>query len=224
MTEAVATQPAVKFVSSLDHFERVFSYPLVKLAQLLLDRMQARIARGQGAQQPMRPLGADAEDVDNRERRFFAPPSRPQPEGDGFLTRHKTGPKAGWALYRSYKAYALLVGHGAPRDIEETGAFRRAVAIRVMSAARVKIAPYGSHVGPSGEKISNTAVGYLASRREPLPLLHPSAQEVREAATLLFQDIDGQAIEAAATVGLVAPVRRAATSAQKRVAKLARRR
>lgn len=219
-----AAEPQVVFVSSLDEFERRFSIPLLTMGQSMARSMVARISRGQGAQQPMAPMGAYAEDRDDRSRRFWAKPGRPQPEGDGFLARHETGPRAGWALYRSYRAWADLVGHGAPRDLEETGAFLRSIRVRALSPARVKVAPYGTHAGPSGERISNTSLGFLGSRREPLPLLHPSPQEIQAAAAELFRHVDGTAIEAAAIAGEIAPVRRAATSVQRRVSELGTRR
>lgn len=219
-----APAPQVVFVSSLDEFERRFSIPLFTLGQSIARSMIARISAGQGAQHPMAPLGAYAKDRDDPERRFWVAPSRPQPRGDGFVSRVESGKWAGWTLYRSYRAYADLVGHGAPRDLTETGAFLRSIKVRVLSSARVKVAPYGSHSGPSGERLSNTALGYLASRREPLPLLHPSPAEIKAAADELFRHVDGTAIEAAAVAGVIAPVRRAAAAAQRRVSQLGARR
>lgn len=218
MTEPVAREPTVKFVSSLDEFARRFSLPLMFMGELLRERMVARIRQGQGARQALAPLGAYATDHDTRESRFWVRPGRPQPEGDGFIRRITEGKFAGWAIYRSYKAHADLVGGGAPRDLDETGVFLRSIRTRVLSPSRVKVAPYGSHGGP--EKTSNTAVGYLASRREPLPLLHPSAQEIRAAAEAMFAHVDGQAIEAAAIAGVGTQAQSQARSAMKRVGRV----
>lgn len=209
----------VKYTSSLKEFERRFALPLVELGRYLLDAIRTRARRGQGAAGPMAPLGAYA-GPPKEGASFWAAPGRPHPKGDGYLTTIARGEWAGWSLYRSYRHYAALYGHGAPRDIEETGRFWSSLAVRVMSGAKVKVAAYGSHVGPTGARLSNGAVGYLASRREPLPLLHPTRAEVAEAGRIVFAKVDGQAIEAAAIAGLGGNLSRKAASVQRRASKL----
>lgn len=205
-----------KFASSFTEFDKRMALPLVKIAQHLATAMVARIRRGQGAEQPLRPLGADA-GPGSPSTLFWVRPGKPQP--DGWVVKLTSGNFLGWAGYVSYLDYCKLRG-GGPRDLDETGRFLASIAVRANGPNRVKVAPYGGHSGPSGEKISNTAVGYLASRGEPLPLLHPSRQEIVEAARLVFAEVDGQAIEAAAIAGIGFDARRKLASVQRRASKL----
>lgn len=213
-------QARTRIVSSLTEFERRFALPLQRLGEELAPRMVARIRRGMGAQMPLAPLGAySPEHVDDR-KRFWVAPGRPQPKGEGWLATHTTGPKAGWALYRSYRDYAQLVGHGAPRDLDETGVFLASIGPRVLSSSRVKIAPYGTHRSAGGRAISNTSLGYQDSKREALPLLYPSPEELRAAGEIVFTEVETQALDAAATAGIVADVRRQVGGFQRRAAQV----
>lgn len=211
-----------RILSSLNEFERKFALPVQRIAEVLAVKMVARIRLGVGAQGPLSPLGAFSVDSGSPtgRQRFWVRPGRPQPTGDGWLATHKTGAKAGWALYRNYAAYARLVGHGAPRDLSETGAFLDSIGPRVLSPSHAKVAPYGTHRGPSGLAISNTSLGYADSKREPLPLLYPTAEEIREAAAITFEEVDGQALEAAATAGIGTQARQQVASFNRRASKL----
>lgn len=209
-----------KIVSSLNEFERRFALPVQRTAETIAPMMVERIRRGQGAFVPMAPLGAYSRDDMSDRSRFWVAPGRPQPKGDGWLATLSSGSKAGWAIYRSYRSYAALVGHGAPRDLDETGAFLASIAVRVQSPSRTKIAPYGSHRGPSGKAISNTSLGYQASKREPQPLLYPSPDEVRAAAAIVFAEVEAQAVEAAAIAGVGTSARRRVEGFQRRAAKM----
>lgn len=207
-----------RFVSSLTEFERRFALPVQRLGEELAPRMVQRIRVGMGAFAPLAPLGAYSPDrVDDR-KRFWVPPGRPAPQGEGWLATHTTGPKAGWSLYKSYRAYAELVGHGAPRDLDETGAFLASIGPRVLSPSHVKIAPYGTHRAPNGRAISNTSLGYQDSKREAVPLLYPSAEEVRLAAEVTFSEVEAQAVEAAAIAGVGTSARKQAASFNRRAA------
>lgn len=206
----------VKYTSSLLEFERRLALPLVKIASHLLRVMSRRVQGGQGATGPMRPLGADTDP--GSIVRFWLPPGKAASAPDG--NKIKSGPLAGWAVWRNYAAFLRETGRKAPRDLEETGAFWRSVAVRVTGPNRVKIAPYGRHAGPSGERISNTAVGFLASRGEPKPLLHPTREEIVEAGRIVFAEVDGQAIEAARVAGLGYQVRQRANSTIRRASRL----
>lgn len=210
----------VKYLSSLTEFERRFSLPLQVIARTLLSAMSARGRRGIGAAGPMAPLGAYSTAHPKPGHSFWVHPSQPQPRGEGYQRTIEGGEWAGWALYDSYRAYAALHGRGAPRDIEETGKFWRSLAVRVLSGSKVKIAAYGAHATPGGQRIANSAVGYLASRREPLPLLHPTREEVAEAGRIAFAEVSGDAIEAAAIAGIGGSLSRKAASVQRRASKL----
>lgn len=207
----------VKYLSSMTAFERVFSYPLRQIATHLLARISERGKRGIGAAGPMRPYGADSDPAAST--RWWV---RPEKAGAAPAeNRITSGPFTGWAVFDNYHAAARAMKAGEPRDLEERGDFWRSVMIRVMSPARVKVAPYGAHrAEPGQQRISNTSVGYLASRGEPKPLLHPTVQEITEAARIVFAEIDGQAIEAARIAGLGTQVRRKAASLQRRASKL----
>ena len=213
-------QAEVKYTSSLKDFERRFALPLVELGRYLLDAIRTRGRRGQGAAGPMAPLGAYSTAHPKPGNAFWVHPSRPHPKGAGYLTTITGGEWAGWSLYESYKAYAALYGRGAPRDLEETGRFWSSLAVRVMSGSKVKVAAYGSHASLGGQRLPNSAVGFLASRREPLPLLHPTPAEIAEAGRRVFATVDGQAIEAAAIAGLGGNLSRKAASVQRRASKL----
>lgn len=206
----------VKFVSSLDEFERRMSMPLVKLGLHLTLAMVARIRRGQGADQPLRPLGADSVDKPGTGL-FWVAPNRPQPSG--YVVKPTSGEWAGWAAYPSYREYARLRSEG-PRDLDETGEFLRSIRTRALGPHRVKVAPYGTHAGPSGQRISNTSLGYLGSRGEPKPLLHPSREEILQAARIVFAEVEGQAIEAARIAGVGFDAKRRAASVQRRASRL----
>ena len=214
MTAAFTAE--AKYKSTLLDFERRFALPLVEIAQHLLTVMRERDKRGIGAAGPMAPLGA----YNTSAHRFWAHPKRSHPTGPGFVGIVEHGALKGWAIYSDYRAYAQLLGHGAPRDLEATGKFWASLAVRVLSGSRVKVAPYGSHVGPDGQRLPNTTLGYLASRREPLPLLYPTADEVRQAARIVFDKVSGDAIEASAIAGLGGTLSRQAASVQRRASKL----
>lgn len=205
------------FASSFTEFDKRMALPLLKIGKHLAAAMMARVKRGQGAEGPMRPLGADADP--SSVTRFWLAPERGGSNAPD-ENRIKDGKLAGWAVWRNYWTYIQSQGLKAPRDVEETGDFWRSVAVRANGPNRVKIAPYGTHRGPSGLAVKNTSIGYLASRGEPLPLLHPSRQEIVEAARIVFAEVDGQAIEAAAIAGVGFDARRQLASVQRRASKL----
>lgn len=207
----------VTSVSSLTAFERAFALPLMKIGIHLARVIAERGKRGMGPDGPMRPLGADADPSSTA--RFWLEPARGGTRAPA-ENRVASGPFAGWAVWKNYAAYVAATAGRAPRDLEETGSFWRSIRVRVTSPSRVKVAPYGAHTGPSGERISNSAVGFLASRGEQKPLLHPSRQEIAEAGRIVFAEVDGQAIEAARIAGIGHQMQRKAATVQRRASKL----
>lgn len=216
MTFAVRT----KFVSSLNEFERRFAIPVQTIGQYLARAIVTRIRLGIAPQGRWSPLGAFSTDKPGAGL-FWLPPGRAHPQGPGFLFEVTSGQWEGWAAYRSYRDLAALIGHGAPRDLDRTGAFLASIMVRVLSPTKAKIAPYGSHPTSEGNaRLSNTALGYLDSRRERYPLLHPSPDEVAEVARMVNEAAMRTAIEAAQIAGVGTQARRTAASFTRRASKL----
>lgn len=211
----------VKYVNSLSEFERRFAAPVEAIGRYLLGAIVGRLRAGIAPSGQWSPLGAFSVDKPG-EGLFWVAPGRPQPQGPGLIVRPSSGRWHGWAAYSSYRAYAELAGKGQPRDFEETSAFLSSLVVRVLSPTKVKVAPYGAHPkrSPGQQAISNTALGYLASRRERYPLLHPSPSELERVAQALRADVMRQAIEAARASGLAVDVRRAAAGLTRRAARV----
>ena len=208
-----------KFVSSLTEFERRFSIPVQTIGQYLARAIVTRIALGIAPQGRWSPLGAFSPDKPGQGL-FWVAPGREHPKGPGFLFEAQHGQWQGWAAYQSYGALAKLLGD-KPRDLNRTGAFLASIAVRVLSPTKAKIAPYGSHPkSPGGQAISNTALGYLDSRRERYPLLHPSPDEIAEVGRMVNEAAMKTAIEAAQIAGVGTQARRTAASFTRRASKL----
>lgn len=211
-------QPAVRFVSSLSEFERRFSIPMQVIGRYLLGAIKVRWDSGEAPLGRFSAMGAHSKERPG-DGLFWVPPSQPQPTGTGYVQTAQTGPRTGWAGYVSYPAYCRLAYGGRPRDFEATGAFRHSVVLRILSPVKAKIAPYGSHASADGERRSNTSVGFLASRFERLPLLHPTAAEVRTVGDILQDEVVGQALEAARVVNIGTDTSRKVRSFEKKAAK-----
>jgi len=171
----------IKFNSKLSEIEKGLAIPLVDIAAALLDSMEDRIDRGKAAVGSFRPIGADSKPT-GRGALFWVRPDQPQPTG--YIVKPSQGQLAGWAGYRSYKAYAEALGSPA-RDFNLTGQLRASRKIRVMGPGRVSIKHYGAHTPsktPDGKatRSSNSNVAWLASRLERDPMLMPTAKEFEQ--------------------------------------------
>lgn len=169
----------VRVNSRLSEIERRFAIPLVEIAQRLVPGMASRIQRGVSSTGTFAPLGAYSVPRPGPGL-FWVPPDLPQPAG--YLARPTEGKLAGWAGYKSYKAYTDALG-GGPRKFTQTRQLMDSLAPRVLGPGRVKITFYGTHRAskkPDGTKTqqSNTSVAYLASRNEPEPMLAPTREEL----------------------------------------------
>lgn len=192
----------VKANNALSDIERALSIPVMEIAQRLAVSIRARIELGEAARGHFRPLGADS-----RERSghglFWVSPDRPQPAG--YLSKPSTGQLAGWAGYRSYKAYTEALG-SPPRKFKITRQLLDSMKIRPMGPGRVKIAFYGTHkrakqppkiIGTGG---SNSAVAFLASRDERDPMLMFTFRELADVARFVREHVNELA-EAASAQG-----------------------
>ena len=216
-----ADKAEVKFVSSLTELERRFSIPLQVIGRYIIDALKARWDRGEAPVGQFSAMGAHSKARPD-DGLFWVPPGRPHPRGAGYVVTSTAGQFAGWSGYLSYADYCRLAYGGAGRDFREGGTFRQSVALRILSPVKAKIAPYGSHSSPAGERMSNTAVGYLASRFERLPLMHPSEGEMRVVGDIMHDEVVEQAMQAARIVNIGTDMNRKVRSLQKRAAKTRR--
>lgn len=209
----------VKYNSKLTEIERGFSIPLLDVAQQLVPGMLARIERGVASTGYFAPLGAYSADKPGSGL-FWVHASYPQPAG--YVVKPTSGDYEGWAGYKSYKAYVQALG-GGPRTFSLTGMLLRALAIRVLGPARVKVAFYGAHKaaqrpGGAAERTSNTNVAYLASRREPVPMLTPSREEIAAVAKQFQNEVSAQLLSLSADAQDIRNLGQRVTRVQKRLA------
>lgn len=192
----VAIRAEVRYNSRLTDIERRFAIPLVEIAQQLVPGMLARIRQGRASVGSFAPLGAYSVPRTSPGL-FWVPPKARQPAG--YHVKPTSGKFAGWAGYESYKAYTQALG-SPPRTFDDTGALLSALRIRVNGPGRVKVAFYGSHAPAEtpdgkGRRESNASVAFLASRREPEPMLAPSRDELVRVAQHLRTEVNAQLIE-----------------------------
>lgn len=213
----------VRYNSKLSDIERRFSLPLVAIAQALVPQMLARIAQGRASTGSFSALGAHSTPTPARGL-FWVPPDKEQPSG--YVVKPKTGKLIGWAGYESYKAYTEALGSPA-RTFEATRELMQSLRIRVNGPGRVKVAFYGSHSAPktpsgTGKRLPNTSVAYLASRRESLPMLTPSREEIAAVARLLQSEVGAQVIGEAASAQQIRGLGQRLDRAQRRLSAQAR--
>jgi hypothetical protein len=168
----------VKYNTKLDEIQRGLALPLVEIATDLLASMEVRIDRGEAATGKFRALGEGSQPTANHGL-YWVRPSLPQPPG--YIAKLTSGPRSGWAGYRSYKAYTEALG-SPPRTFRVTAQLRNSRKIRVMGPGRVRIAHYGGHSAQpnhkgEAQKASNANVAFLASRNERDPMLMPTRGE-----------------------------------------------
>lgn len=209
----------VRVNSKLSQIERGFAFPLVEIAQQIVPGMVARIQRGQSSTGTFAPLAAYSVERPGTGL-FWVPPELPQP--DGFVVKLPSGDLAGWAGYKSYKAYAQALG-GGPRTFTQTRQLLNALAPRVNGPGRVKITFYGAHRSarkPDGTvaRMSNTSVAYAASRNEPAPMLTPTRDELVAISRQFQDEVNAQLIGLAADAQSVRQLGQRATRLQKRMA------
>ena len=208
----------VKYNSKLSEIERRFAIPLTEIAQMLVPGMIARISRGQASTGRFSALGAHSTERPGKGL-FWVPPRSAQPAG--YVVKATTGKYAGWAGYESYRAYTQAQG-SPPRDFSDTGALLSTLRIRVNGPGRVKVAFYGAHAadqrpGGGGERKANSAVAYLASRHESVPMLTPSRDEIVEVARLFQSEVGAQMIAEAADTQDIRGLSQRVTRLQKRL-------
>lgn len=208
----------VKYNSKLSEIERKFAIPLVEIAQRLVPGMIARIRRGQASTGMFSALGAYSVPRPGSGL-FWVSPKLPQPAG--FVVKATNGTYAGWAGYQSYRAYTEALGSPA-RDFDNTGALLAALKIRVNGPGRVKVAFYGAHAADEtptgkGQRRANSAVAYLASRNEPVPMLTPSRDEIVQVAQLFQSEVGAQLIGQAADAQEIRGLGQRLARAQKRL-------
>jgi hypothetical protein len=217
----VTIRAEVKVNSRLTEIERRFAIPLVEIAQQFVPGMVERIRRGMASVGTFAPLGAYSPDKLGPGL-FWVAPKSPQPAG--YVVKVEHGKWTGWAAYRSYRDYARARG-GGPRTFTESGARMRALAIRLMGPGRVKVAFYGSHATTPGEdRQSNANVAFLASRREPYPMLTPSRTEIEQVVRLLQSEVGAQVVGEAAEARDVRGLGQRVTRLQKRMSAASQRR
>lgn len=208
----------VKYNSKLSEIEKRFAIPLVEIAQRLVPGMIARIRRGQASAGMFSAVGAHSVPRPGSGL-FWVSPKMPQPTG--YVVKATHGDYAGWAGYRSYRAYTEALG-SPPRDFDDTGALLSSLKIRVNGPGRVKVAFYGAHApneGPKGKgpRRANSAVAYLASRHEPVPMLTPSRDEIVQVAKLFQSEVGAQVIGEAADAQEIRGLGQRLGRAQKRL-------
>lgn len=170
----------VKFNKRLNQIQRDLALPILEVAQMLAHDLYYRVQRGVSAAGTFSALGARSSPTPGRGL-FWVPPSRPQPAG--YVTKATTGELAGWAGYRTYRAYTEALG-SPPRRFKRTGQLMDSMKVRVMGPGRVKIAFYGggskAPKAPGvkgGGATSNSGIAWFASRHEAAPMLMPNAAE-----------------------------------------------
>lgn len=213
----------VRYNSKLSEIERRFAIPLVKIGHELIAQMLPRIARGRGPSGNFSALGARSNPTADRGL-FWVPPDRKQPPG--YVIKVRDGRLAGWVGYDSYHEYTKALG-SPPRTFEETRELMGSLRIRVNGPGRVKVAFYGSHSasktpGGAGKRLPNTSVAYLASRRESLPMLTPSRDEIAAVAQLLQSEVANQAIGESADAQQIRGLGQRLAGAQRRLTAQAR--
>lgn len=213
----------VRYNSKLTEIERRFAIPLLEIAQALVPGMLARIRQGRASQGMFAPIGAYSTPRPGNGL-FWVPPGKPQPAG--YVVKPTAGKYAGWAGYKSYRHLAECLGN-PPRDFEETRALLNSLRIRVNGPGRVKVAFYGSHApdekpNGKGPRQSNASVAYLASRREPVPMLTPSREEIAAVARHFQSAVGAQVIGEAADAQQIRGFRQKADGLQKRLSASAR--
>lgn len=213
----------VRYNSRLSEIERRFAIPLVEIAQQLVPGMLARIERGQSSTGTFAPIGAYSTPTPGKGL-FWVAPGKPQPPG--FIVRPTTGKLAGWAGYESYRDYARCLGN-PPRNFQETRELLAALRIRVNGPGRVKVAFYGSHSAPekpdgTGRRDSNANIAFLASRREPVPMLTPSREEIARVAQMFQSAVGAQMIGEAADAQSIRALGQRVTGLQRRLPAAAR--
>lgn len=209
---------AVTYNSKLSEIEKRFAIPLVEIAQRLVPGMIARIRQGRSSTGTFSAIGAHSVPRPGSGL-FWVSPKAPQP--NGYVVKATHGDYAGWAGYRSYRDYADALGN-PPRDFDDTGALLSSLKIRVNGPGRVKVAFYGAHAADEtptgkGQRRANSAVAYLASRNEPVPMLTPSRDEIVQVAQLFQSEVGAQVIGEAADAQQIRGMGQRLTRAQKRL-------
>ena len=181
----------VRYNSKLSDPERALALPLLGIAQTLIMQMSERIRRGVSSTGTFAPLAAYSKERPGPGL-FWVADGQPQPAG--WLAERK-----GWKGYRSYPEYARLRG-GGPRTFDQSGALLASMTARVNGPGRIKIAFYGGHVEqrPDGtaSRQPNSNVAFLASRREPAPMLTPTPAEIEGVVETLRGEIVARLSEA----------------------------
>ena len=195
----------VRYNSKLSDPERALALPLLGIAQTLIMQMSERIRRGVSSTGTFAPLAAYSSATAARGL-FWVPPGQSQPAG--WISKTDDG----WAGYLDYPTYAGLRG-GGPRTFHETDALFSTIGARVNGPGRVKITFRGTHPRPSsghqwhhptakavkaggGRALPNTTVAFLASRREPAPMLTPTPAEIEGVVETLRGEIVARLSEA----------------------------
>jgi hypothetical protein len=204
----------VKKTRAISDAGRVLSLPLLEMTQRLVNRMMARVAQGLGPDGPWSTYGTGQGDADPNN--FWVSPGRPQPTGDGLLRKIEQGKWAGWALYRSVRAYYDLRGlTGQPHDYDETGLLRSLLAVRIMSPRHIRTAFYGRH-----RNLPAKVVAKLASQRERVSILTPSRSEIQEAQAFIVEHLNEAVMNAARNVESAQRITSKARSLNKRTSRL----
>lgn len=213
-----AIKAEVRYMSKLTEIERRFAIPLVEVAQHLVPGMLARIRQGRASVGNFSALGAHSTPKPSPGL-FWVPPKSKQPAG--FFVRPTSGKYAGWAGYESYRAYCDALG-SPPRTFDETGALLSALKIRVNGPGRVKVAFYGRHAPSAspdgkGKAESNSAIAFLASRREPFAMLTPSRDELVRVAQHYQSEVAAQMVGLSAEAQSIKGLQQRADKLQKRL-------
>ena len=137
-------------------------------------------------------LGRGQQDADGEKlRRWWVPPTEPQPPGWLFKVPLTAQKVPGWAVYEDYQTYLRASPNGDRRDWYKTGQFWRSIGVRPQSASRVKVIATGSRkVG--GKRVQNRAIGYYAGRNEDFGVLTYSDAERAFAVDLLQRSVTEQ--------------------------------
>lgn len=208
----------VRYMSKLTEAERRFAIPLVEIAQQLVPGMLARIRQGRASVGNFSALGAHSPPKPSPGL-FWVPPKSKQPAG--FFVRPTSGKYAGWAGYESYRAYCEALG-SPPRTFDETGALLSSLKIRVNGPGRVKVAFYGRHApssSPDGKTKAeaNSAIAFLASRREPMAMLTPSRDELVRVAQHYQSEVAAQMVGLSAEAQAIKGLQQRANKLEKRL-------
>lgn len=190
----IGFQVQVKKTKAISDAGRVLALPLQQMTQLLAARIIGRVTRGQGPDGPWNTYGTGPGDGDPNN--FWVAPGRPQPTGEGLLNKIESGKWAGWALYRSVRAYYDLRGQlGQPHDFDESGLLKSLAAVRIMTPRHMRLAFYGRH-----RDLPAKMVAKLASQTERVSILTPSLPEIQEAQAFIVEHLNERVMEAARSV------------------------